>query len=244
MIKEKRKILESDLFQPVHDFFKDLGYEVHGEVNGCDVTASKKDELIVIELKRSLNIDLLIQAAKRQRLTEYVYMAIPRSSCKMYTRRWKDICFLVRRLELGLITVLFNGDTTKVDIIINPSPFDKKKSMQVTKRKTKKLISEIEGRHGNYNLGGSTGKKIMTSYKECSIQIACYLKKYGQLSPKKLREFGTGKKTLSILYKNYYGWFERVDKGIYAISDKGLEDLKEFPGLVAFYSSEKSSVVK
>lgn len=237
MIKEKRKILESDLFKPIYDFFYMLGYEVHGEVNGCDITASKNDELIVIELKKSLNIDLLIQAAKRQRLTEHVYMAIPRSSCKMYTKKWKDICFLVRRLELGLMTVSFTDEFPKVDVIINPSAFDRQKSMQVAKKKTKKLLLEIEGRHGNYNLGGSTGKKLMTSYKENSIQIACYLKKYGQLSPRKLRELGTGKKTLSILSKNFYGWFERTKKGIYTLTEKGIEALSEFSEIACYYEN-------
>lgn len=234
-MKAAVKILETQLYQPIHDFFAQLGYEVHGEVKDCDLTASKDDELIIIELKRSLNLDLLVQAVKRQRLTSEVYIAIPKPNYSQYLRKWKDLCLLVRRLELGLITVSFKPLTPQVEILIFPAPFNRQKSMQAAKRRVKSLKMEIEGRHGNFNLGGSNGKKLMTSYKENAIHIACCLKKYGPLAPKKLRALGTGKKTLSILYNNYYGWFERVDRGIYQLSNQGATELKAFPELVAFY---------
>ena len=236
-MKEYKNIQETELYQPIHDYFVKLGFEVHAEVNGCDLTASKNGELIIIELKLNLNLDLLIQAVKRQRLTEYVYIVIPRPNFSMFSRKWKDLCFLVRRLELGLITVSLKGENPQVDIILNPSPFNREKSMRASQRKTKSIIAEIQGRHGNYNVGGSTRTKIMTAYKENVIHIACCLKKYGQLSPKKLREMGTGKKTLSILNKNFYGWFERVERGIYKLSDQGNEELHNFPELVSYYNS-------
>jgi hypothetical protein len=80
-----------------------------------------------------------------------------------------------------------------------------------------------------------TKKKIVTSYKENAIQIAVYLNDIGATSPKKLREFNSGKKTLSILYSNFYGWFQRVDRGIYDITVKGKQELMNFPGLVKKY---------
>ncbi|NMB38119.1 MAG: hypothetical protein GX994_00895 [Firmicutes bacterium] len=241
-MKEHKNILETELYQPIHDYFVKLGFKVHAEVNGCDLTASKDGELIIIELKLNLNLDLLIQAVKRQRLTEYVYIVIPRPNFSMFSRKWKDLCFLVRRLELGLITVSLKGENPQVDIILNPSPFNREKSIRASQRKTKSIIAEIQGRHGNYNVGGSTRTKIMTAYKENVIHIACCLKKYGQLSPKKLREMGTGKKTLSILNKNFYGWFERVERGIYKLSDQGYKELADFPELVAYYTKELSQI--
>ncbi|RLC58131.1 MAG: hypothetical protein DRH89_01805, partial [Candidatus Cloacimonadota bacterium] len=78
-------------------------------------------------------------------------------------------------------------------------------------------------------------KKIVTAYKENAIQIAIYLKEIGATNPKKLREYNSGKKTLSILYSNFYGWFQRVDHGIYDITAKGKKELKNFPGLVKKY---------
>jgi hypothetical protein len=57
----------------------------------------------------------------------------------------------------------------------------------------------------------------------------------GSLSPKKLIQLGSGKNTSSILTKNYYGWFERIKRGTYVITEKGKEELKEYPELVNYY---------
>jgi hypothetical protein len=189
------KILEKDLYWPVHNYFKKLGYDVHGEVKDCDITASKGDELIIIELKRNLSIDLLIQAAKRQRITESVYIAIPKPKYSVYTKKWKDLCFIIRRLELGLITISLKNGVEQVNVVFEPYPFDRRKSMRLSGRKRRNIISEIDGRHGNYNVGGSTRTEIMTAYRENAVHIACCLKKYGQLSPRKLIHFGTVKNT-------------------------------------------------
>ncbi|MDI9482962.1 MAG: DUF2161 family putative PD-(D/E)XK-type phosphodiesterase [Bacillota bacterium] len=230
------KILEKDLYWPVHNYFKKLGYDVHGEVKDCDITASKGDELIIIELKRNLSIDLLIQAAKRQRITESVYIAIPKPKYSVYTKKWKDLCFIIRRLELGLITISLKNGVEQVNVVFEPYPFDRRKSMRLSGRKRRNIISEIDGRHGNYNVGGSTRTEIMTAYRENAVHIACCLKKYGQLSPRKLRELGTGEKTQSILSKNFYGWFEKVEKGIYKLSDRGHEVFGRYPELSSYYS--------
>ncbi|HEY8499608.1 MAG TPA: DUF2161 family putative PD-(D/E)XK-type phosphodiesterase [Clostridia bacterium] len=230
------KILEKDLYWPVHNYFKKLGYDVHGEVKNCDITASKGDELIIVELKRSLSMALLIQAAKRQRITENVYIAIPKPKYSIYTKKWKDLCFIVRRLELGLITISLKNDAEQVNVVIEPYPFDRQKSLQRTKRKRKSIISEIDGRHASCNVGGSTRTKIMTAYRENAVHIACCLKKYGQLSPRSLRELGTGEKTQSILEKNFYGWFERVERGIYKLSDIGNEVFGKYPELSSYYN--------
>ena len=220
---------ETELYQPIHDFMTALGYEVHGEVQGCDLTASKDGELVIIELKRSINLDLLIQAVKRQRLTDEVYIAVPKPKRSPFSKYWKDRCLLVRRLELGLITVSFRAEPPQVEVEIFPAPFNRQKSKQASKRKLKSLKTELEGRHGNFNLGGSSRKKLMTAYKENAIHIACCLQKYGTLSPKELRTLGTGPKTASILQKNFYHWFDRVAHGSYQLSTEGEAALKNSP---------------
>ncbi|WP_328019152.1 DUF2161 domain-containing phosphodiesterase [Heyndrickxia sporothermodurans] len=244
MQKKKEKIYEVDLYKPIHKHFTNQGYEVKSEVNDCDITAVKGDELIIIELKVRLNVDLLIQATKRQKLTDQVYIAIPKPSYSFYSKKWKDICHLIKRLELGLIIVSFLQSTTKMDIVISPAPFDRKKSMQQNKKKRKKLLSEIEGRHGDHNIGGSSQTKIMTAYKETSIQIAYLLEQFGPLSPKALRQMGTGEKTQSILFNNYYGWFVRIQKGIYGISEKGKSEIQEYPQIIEFFRKEANQIDK
>lgn len=235
MQDKEAKRYEVDLYKPVKDLFTQQGYDVHGEVNECDVAALKEQELILIELKLSLSIDLLIQATKRQRLTNQVYVAIPKPKLNFRSKKWKDSCHLVRRLELGLILVSFLEDDTRAEIVFHPTSFDRKKSMQRSKKKRTAMLTEMVGRLGDYNVGGSSRTKIMTTYKENCIHIACCLLQSGPLSPKSLREMGTGEKTLTILNKNYYGWFERIRKGIYMISDTGKSELHAFPDLYNHY---------
>jgi hypothetical protein len=232
----KQKIIyEKELFEPIYKYFFELGYEVHGEVKDCDITLLRDDELIIIELKTSLNLALLIQASKRQRISEKVYVAIPRPSYSVFSGKWKDICYILKRLELGLITVNTNG-MKKVDVVFDPGSFSRQKSLQQGKRRKKLILNEINGRHGNYNTGGTTKTKIMTAYKESSIHIACCLRMFGELSPAKLKKIGTSTKTQSILYKNYYGWFEKVGHGIYDLTDDGLKVLEQYPEHVKYYN--------
>ena len=91
------------------------------------------------------------------------------------------------------------------------------------------------GRSGNRNRGGSTGRKLVTAYRETAIHIACCLERYGSLTPQQLRALGTGSKTTSILYKDVYGWFERVTRGVYALSPRGRAALEGYPDLAAEY---------
>ncbi|AMQ06329.1 DUF2161 domain-containing phosphodiesterase [Sporosarcina psychrophila] len=232
---KETKRYEVDLYKPVKEYFTQQGYDVHGEVNECDVAAVRDQELVLIELKLSLSIDLLIQATKRQRLTNEVYVAIPRPKLNFRSKKWKDSCHLVRRLELGLILVSFLENDAQVEIVFHPASFDRKKSMQRSKKKRNAMLTEMEGRLGDYNIGGSCQTKIMTAYKENCIHIACCLLELGPLSPKSLRKMGTGEKTLTILNKNYYGWFDKIQRGIYMISDIGKNELHEFPDLISYY---------
>lgn len=237
MMNNKKKLYEVDLYKPVQQFFIEQGYVVHGEVNDCDLTAVKEDELIIVELKLRINVELLVQATKRQKISNNVYIAIPKPNYSLYTKKWRDIYHLIRRLELGLMIVSFKGKNAKLELIHSPQPFDRRKSMQQNKRKRKAVLNEIEGRHGDFNIGGSHKTKIMTSYKENCIQIGCYLEECGPLSPKKLRSMGTGEKTLSILNQNYYGWFNRIQRGIYGITKKGQQEIKQHPELVQHYQT-------
>jgi len=194
------KLYEADLYEPIQKHFSKQGYRVNGEVHDCDLTAVKDEELIIVELKLNLNIDLLLQATRRQRLTDLVYIAIPKPK-RISRKRWNDIIQLVRRLELGLIIVSLAGNRKKIEFKVHPEPYKRMTSKNT--RKKAALIKEIEGRSADYNIGGSNKTKIMTAYKENCIQIACYLEKLGQMSPKALVALGTGDKTPLILQKNY-----------------------------------------
>lgn len=230
---------ESDLFEPVKNYLEAGGYKVRAEVKNCDITATKDDELIIIEMKLSANLQLFIQATDRQYITDSVYVAIPKNSIKK-RKRLKGIKHILRRLELGLIFVDVENPVNPVEIVFHPIEFQRRKF----KHRKRAIIIEVENRSQNLNVGGSNKKKIITAYKENAIQIAVYLKELGASKPKILREYDTGKKTLSILYSNFYSWFVRVDHGVYDITAKGKKDINNFPGLVKKYEKIVESIMK
>ncbi|MCX7920954.1 MAG: DUF2161 family putative PD-(D/E)XK-type phosphodiesterase [Clostridia bacterium] len=238
MKNTSEKLKETDLYKPVYSYLTAQGYTVRSEVKNCDITAIKGEELVVVELKCSMNLTLLIQATQRQKAADSVYVAIPKPKRGMRSTNWKHTCHLLRRLELGLIVVSPGKGKSGVEVVFHPSPFDQAKSRQQSKHTRNSIIREMSARYGDFNEGGSTGRKIMTAYRENSIYIACCLEKLGPLSPRKLRELGTGDKTPSILSKNFYRWFERLGRGIYTLSPKGLNCFQEYPELAQHYRCE------
>ena len=69
---------ESDLYLPLKRFLESQHYEVKGEVQDCDVLAVRGREApVVVELKLSLNLEVILQAVERLALTSKVYIAFP-----------------------------------------------------------------------------------------------------------------------------------------------------------------------
>ena len=235
MSSKKKDFREEDLYKPIYDYFCDLGYTVRSEVNHCDIAAFKGDELIVVEMKKSLNLDVILQATLRQKFADMVYIAVEPGK-NLFSKRWKNLSYLLKRLQLGLMLVSLKKDLSLVEVAFDPEPFDMIRSKGHGKKKKQDLIKEFDARHGDFNTGGSTGKKLMTAYREMSIYITCCLIKYGPLSPKALRELGTDeKKTTTILWKNHYGWFEKVSRGLYDISEKGQYEVMKYKVLYEYY---------
>lgn len=233
-------LLETDLYNPIRDFLVEQGYTVRGEVMDCDITAVKNDQLVVIELKRRFSLDLLYQGTQRQRLSDSVYVAFPRPAEMGRKSRWKDIKHLLRRLELGLILVTFTGKKPHVEVVLHPIALSRRKNH----RARRAVIREIAGRSADYNTGGSTRRKILTAYRENALQIAAYLDALGSQSPKQLRALDTGPKTQSILYTNFYGWFERVDHALYNLTPDGRAALGDYPELIAQFRETIAEVKK
>ncbi|MGE5677065.1 MAG: DUF2161 family putative PD-(D/E)XK-type phosphodiesterase, partial [Pseudomonadota bacterium] len=210
-VKNKKDFREEDMYKPIQEYLCKLGYNVRSEVSHCDIAAVKGDELLLVEMKKILNLEVILQATQRQRLTDQVYIAVPKPGRDMYSKRWKNLNYLLKRLQLGLIFVSLGDDGEHAEVAFEPVPFDMSKSRSNSKKKKQGLIKEFEARYGDFNTGGSTGKKLMTAYREMAVHIACCLIKYGPLKPKKLRSLGTNeKKTTDILSDNHYGWFEKI----------------------------------
>jgi hypothetical protein len=226
------KFSEADLARPLAAHLAAQGWTVRSEVKDCDIAATRGEELLVVEVKKALTLALVVQAVRRQRLTDTVYLAIPRPSNKW--KWWKEsrgVQHLLRRLELGLILVSLDAARPSVEVVFHPLPLARKKRA----KSRRAVLEEIASRTADYNRAGSSRTKLATAYRERAIHVACCLLKKGPLSPASLRALGTGEKTYSILRNNVYGWFERLDEGLYGLTSRGRQELADWPELAARY---------
>lgn len=226
---------ETDLYEPIRAFLEEEGYQVQAEVKDCDIAAVKDGQLLIVELKKAFNLKLVYQGLERQSLADQVFVAIPRPQKGAREKAWKDMLKLLKRLELGLLTVALDSPLKTVDVVLEPSDSPIRKN----KKKKEQVRGELENRQVNVNVGGMTRRKIMTAFREKSIRLACLLEKEGQVSTAFLREKGMEDHVV-ILSRNYDQWFQRVEKGVYALSEKGKEALEkeEYAKAVAFYRKE------
>lgn len=225
---------ESELFEPVKRLFEGYGYKVNAEVQDCDVTASKDGELIIIELKKHLSVALLAQALERQKTGAQVYIAVPRP--KNYSpRKFRETLYVIKKLEIGLIFVTLRDEHSFAEVIQLPEPF---KPIKERTAQRKKIQKEIDGRNADTNTGGVSKTKITTAFREKNIFVACLLEKYGELSPKQIKDLTDGIECQALLGKSYYGWFKRVSKGIYTLTDKGKAEIRAYPELYAYYTKK------
>lgn len=210
---------ETDLYPPLKIWLEKAGYTVRGEVAGCDVAASKGDELILIEIKKSINLDLLLQVVARQITGAAVYAAVP--APLTVDKRWRALNRLLKRLEVGLILIYINSAQPRVELAFHPIRLAPTKRL----RAASAILTEISGRSLDLNLGGSVRQKLMTAYREEALAVAVALRGLGPSAPKNVKKAGTSDKTGRILLDNHYGWFERLGPGLYQLSDSGHQAL-------------------
>lgn len=213
--------METTLYAPVKTFLERLGFTVKGEVRGCDLVAVRagEDPLVVIaELKLGFSLELVLQAVDRLRSADEVWLAVPA------TRRGRDrdgrARMLCRRLGIGLLAV--NTARDAVEILVEPGPYDPR----LQQRKRGLLLREFHRRRGDTAVGGSTRQKILTAYRQQALDCAQALRD-GPLRPRDLKPLApdAGK----ILLANHYGWFERVQPGLYRLAPPGETALLQWP---------------
>ena len=68
--------LEASLYAPVKQFLESLGYEVKGEIGGCDLVGVHQDGAMVVigELKLRFSLELLLQAVDRMPACDEVWL--------------------------------------------------------------------------------------------------------------------------------------------------------------------------
>lgn len=229
--KATARPVETSLYAPVKAFLEGQGYTVKGEVGRCDVVAKRGDEPpVIVELKTAFNLDLLLQGVERLTLSDAVYLAVPspRTDSPVFDRRARK---LLRRLGLGLLLVHPpSGKGQVVEAILDPLPY----KPQTNKRRVGRLLGEFARRVGDPNPGGSTTRvKLVTAYRQEALRMACVLQARGPQRPAVLRVDAEAPKAGAILRDDHYGWFERVERGVYALTPVGLAALETFRGRFA-----------
>ena len=204
---------EVDMYKPLKKFLKAKGYTVHSEVESVDVMAQKGDEVLIVEMKTSFNLQLIYQLIERLKITDEVYAYVPLGKGGRWPKTYKKMCALLRRLNCGLLT-LDQHTRKQVVLEFEPAPFKSRKNY--TKKKL--ALKEFEGRSIDLNKGGSTRELLFTAYKEKAIRIAMYLFEHGPSSTKEIREKLDIGKTVDVLNKNYQRWFERSSHGVYQLT--------------------------
>ncbi|MCK8779491.1 DUF2161 family putative PD-(D/E)XK-type phosphodiesterase [Rhizobium sp. NTR19] len=211
--------METLLYQPVKAFLETFGYEVKGEIGGCDVVGAKHGDptvVVVCELKMTFNLELILQAVDRAAVSDEVWIAA-RISAKGKGReadkRYRDLC---RRLGFGMLGVSDQGEVGVLVSAVSPMP-------RTNPKRRARIIREHRTRVGDPALGGSTKVTVMTAYRQQALALAAALAA-GPLRPRDLKQ--VAENAGGILRDNYYGWFEKVERGVYQLAPAGHDALR------------------
>jgi hypothetical protein len=210
MLQERRT--ETSLYGPVKRYLETFGFTVKGEICGCDLVAIRGNEppvVVIGELKLSFSLDLVLQAVDRTEACDEVWLAVGASGRKrVRDPRVRELC---RLLGFGLLEVSSAG---AVEVLVEPRPW---KPRQDKKRRVR-LIDEHRKRIGDPAQGGSTRQPIMTAYRQQALACAASLAN-GPRRTSDLRKMMPN--APAILLRNWYGWFTRVERGLYELTPQG-----------------------
>lgn len=199
-------------------FLEGLGFAVKGEVGGCDLVALAGDGVPIVvigELKLSFNLELVLQAVDRATACDEVWLAARtsvRGNGRESDSRFRNLC---RRLGFGMLGGPAGGGAT---IIVSPtSPMPRKNP-----RRRSRLVEEHRRRLGDPAVGGGSRTPIMTAYLQQALACAMAMAETPK-RPRDLRAFAPNAGKIPL--DNVYGWFARVDRGIYGLTSAGREAL-------------------
>ena len=208
----RERVLETSLYTPVKLFLEQMGYAVKGEIGGCDLVGLRDDGRIVVvcEMKLRFNLELVLQGVDRTAACDEVWLAIRRAGRggREHDARARKLC---RLLGFGLLGVSPAGE---VDILVESGPWRPRRDP----RRRSRLIEEHRKRRGDPVRGGGCRAPIMTAYRQQALACAAALAE----APGRPRELKTHIPAApKILLANVYGWFVRVERGVYAVTEEG-----------------------
>lgn len=213
---------EAELYPPVKAFLEGQGYTVKSEIGAADVVALRgSDQPVIVELKLSFSLALFHQAIARLKVTDDVYVAVAHKPGKRFGKAVKDNVSLARRLGLGLIVVRLSDGL--VTVHCDPGPYAPRKS----KRRQDRLLREFAKRQGDPNSGGQVRAGLVTAYRQDALKLAVFLYEVGASKGADVaRETGVEHAT-RMMRDDHYGWFERVDTGVYGLTPAGAQAVSQ-----------------
>lgn len=210
---------EADLYPPVKAYLQRQGYEVKGEVGAADVVGRRGDDIVVVELKRSFSLALFHQGVDRLALTDAVYLAVPAGG---KAKALKANVKLARRAGLGVLTVRERDGL--VEVLADPGPYAARQS----KKKKTRLLRAFDRLKGDPNEGGATRHGLVTGYRQDALACARFLAVHGPSKGAVVKEWAEVPQATQIMAADHYGWFTRVSRGVYDLTAKGRQGMKDF----------------
>jgi len=215
---------EAALYAPVKRFLEARGYEVKGEICGCDVVALRAGapgSAAVAELKLGLTLDLVLQGVDRMAFADDVWLAVAATARgRVRDERAVRLC---RLLGFGLLAV--DAARGRVEVLAEPAPYRPRKSP----RRRERVLREHQARHGDPMPGGSTRLPVMTAYRQRALACAATLRD----GPCPVAALAAAVPNAgSILLRNVYGWFARERRGVYRLTGPGRQALAAWGGPV------------
>lgn len=227
--------METSLYPPVKRFLEELGYVVKGEIGRCDLVGLREGDATVVvigELKLAFNLELVLQGVDRLRLGDEIWLAAQlsaRGKGRESDPRYRDLC---RHLGFGLLGV---SSTGRVEVLVSPTAPTPRKNPRARSR----LVDEHRRRKGDPAAGGSTRQPIMTAYRQQALACAAAM----SAEPRRPRDLRPScPDAQKILHRNVYGWFEKAERGVYALTEAGRSALERWEPTRAPAESDRSGL--
>ncbi|MFK7765295.1 MAG: DUF2161 domain-containing phosphodiesterase [Roseobacter sp.] len=212
---------EIDLYPAVKAFLEAQGYAVKSEIAGVDVMALRgADPPVIVELKTGFSLTLFHQAVERLSISDSVYIAVEHKPGKRFSKSIKQAVGLARRLGVGVLTVRIKDGL--VTVHADPGPYAPRKS----KRKQAVLLKEFAKRRGDPNKGGQQTTGLVTAYRQDCTKIALYLYEAGATRGAHVAKEIEVPQATRMMRDNHYGWFEKVETGVYGLTPLGADAVK------------------
>jgi hypothetical protein len=151
----------------------------------------------------------VLQAVDRMAACDEVWLAAGAGGRKRLSDpRVRKLC---RFLGFGLLGVSSAG---AVEVLVEPRPWRPRPD----RKRRARLIDEHRKRIGDPAQGGSTRQPIMTAYRQQALACAASLTE----GPRRTCELrAVVPNAPSILLRNVYGWFTRIERGLYDLTQEG-----------------------